>query len=73
MQDDALLLVHLKRCEKMMQTEKRCEKMFNLRQTSCFVNTSCFIIQIQRMKSVLGQKELNFRIIRQNPSVYNSR
>ena len=52
MQDDALLLVHLKRCEKMMQTEKRCGKMFNLVSTPCFVNTSCFIMTIQRMKSV---------------------
>ena len=54
MKDASLLLADLERCEKMMQTEKRCEKMFNLRQTSCFVNTSCFIIQIQRMKLVFG-------------------
>ena len=73
MQDDALLLVHLKRCEKMMQTEKRCEKMFNLVPTTCFVNTSCFIMTMQRMKSVLDQKELIFFRIRQKHSDFNSR
>ena len=52
MKDVLFLLADLKRCEKMMQTEKRCGKMFNLVSTPCFVNTSCFIMTIQRMKSV---------------------
>ncbi len=73
MKDVLFLLADLKRCEKMMQNEKRCGKMFNLVSTPCFVNTSCFIMTMQRMKSVLGQKELTFFRIRQKPSDFNSR